>query len=116
MSIFGLVKFLTSTLSAFIVDEIGRRSLFISGTIGIILSLLAIYISNLYHLDLFRSILFYVYIATFEFSMGPITWIVVPETLPERGITLALLSHWFFSFILVLSFPYLVNNVFSNNN
>jgi SP family facilitated glucose transporter-like MFS transporter 1 len=34
------------------------------------------------------------FLIAFQFSLGPITWLYIPEVLPEKGVSIAVLCNW----------------------
>ena len=68
---------------------------------------------SLYQLAITAGVM--VYIACFAFSLGPVTWIMVSEILPLRirglAMSICTVSNFFFNFIIVLSFPVLLQHI-----
>ena len=101
--IVGLVNVITTILSVFIVDKLGRRPILFGGLIITTLSMLALGI--LFHVgthtELLR-ILAIVFVLTFIFgfavSLGTIIWILCAEIFPQQGrelgVTWTTASNW----------------------
>uniref|UniRef100_A0A2P2I3T3 Facilitated trehalose transporter Tret1-like n=1 Tax=Hirondellea gigas TaxID=1518452 RepID=A0A2P2I3T3_9CRUS len=115
--IVGSVRFLTTLLSAVLLDRVGRRPLLIISAIGSSLGMLSIGIffylqdtgadvENLGWLPL-ASLLLYVFFN--ELGYGPIPWLLSGELIPLAVRTLgngvAVTAYSLFAFIISLTFP-----------
>ena len=117
----GIVNFLMTGIAIVFTDRLGRKPLLYAGTIGMMLSMLTLGMAFDYA-DILGENLRYVatagvmvYIACFAFSLGPVTWIMVSEILPLRirglAMSICTVSNFFFNFIIVLSFPVLLQHI-----
>ena len=52
-----------------------------------------------------------VFIILFEFSLGPIVWIYMSETMTEKGVSLGTLANWIFTIIMALITPTLIEAI-----
>lgn len=84
--IFGLANMIFTFIAVWKVDKWGRRPLYLVGTIGATISLVAT--GFLFYFGLTSSILLVisvtVFLACFAFSMGPLKFVVASEIFPTR--------------------------------
>ncbi|CDK25352.1 unnamed protein product [Kuraishia capsulata CBS 1993] len=100
--------YLASTVPTwFLVDQWGRRPIFISGGImmGFALSFIA-YIMWLQksYTPACVAVLVVIYNAAFGYSFGPLAWLYAPEifadsTMRSKGVSLSTATNWFFNFL-----------------
>ena len=117
----GIVNFLMTGIAIAFTDRLGRKPLLYAGTIGMMLSMLSLGMAFNYagmlgeNLRYVATASVMVYIACFAFSLGPVTWIMVSEILPLRirglAMSICTVSNFFFNFIIVLSFPVLLQYI-----
>ena len=110
----GVVNVVFTILSLFMIDKLGRRKLFFIGTIGIIVSLIALgtvfaFLTDLGTMGKWLSIVFvWIYIAFFAISLGPLGWLIISEVFPLRvrgiGSSIGSLSNWFFNGVVAFTF------------
>jgi sugar porter (SP) family MFS transporter len=121
----GLVFFVFTFVAIGTVDKLGRRKLMLFGTalMAVILFVLAwafrlIKQQELAHQDtssagLLVFILVLAYIATFAFTLGPVTWVLLAEIYPnfirEKALSIASCALWTACFLVVLATPALLN-------
>jgi sugar porter (SP) family MFS transporter len=105
------LTFLVFTLFAMaLIDKAGRRVLLLTGAIGMASTLtgIAAIVANQSHKELLLWLLM-VYIASFSFSLGAVTWVYISEVFPTavraKGQSLGSLSHWFTNAIISGVFP-----------
>ncbi|MFA6409620.1 MAG: sugar porter family MFS transporter [Gammaproteobacteria bacterium] len=114
----GLVNFLGTILSFFLIDRFGRRVLLITGTAGIVLSYLGL--SLLPHLalaELLQAELSLLCLVTyiFFFAIGPgiVVWLAMSELMPTKvrgkALALALFANSMAAFILSSTFLYITS-------
>jgi SP family arabinose:H+ symporter-like MFS transporter len=110
----GLIFFIFTILAIFLIDKIGRRKLMLFGTffMAVFLFLLAWSFNSK---DINGKIVFVFvmcFIATYAFTLAPVTWVLLSEIFPNniRGKALSLSSAvlWLSCFIVVLVSPYLL--------
>lgn len=115
--IVGLVNFIFTIIAIAYVDKFGRKPLLLLGLIGMTASLS--FAGYIMRLDNARSYLVMIpilsFIAFFAFSMGPIPWIYISEIFPNkirgRAVSLATMALWISNFIVVQSFPWLIEKI-----
>ncbi|MHB1178092.1 MAG: sugar porter family MFS transporter [Daejeonella sp.] len=108
----GLVNFTFTLLAIAFIDKIGRRTLMLIGSVGLILSLGMV--SSTFYTGNFSgfAITFYlmIYIAFFAFSQGAVIWVFISEIFPNevraKGQTLGSFTHWIMAAVIAFSFPY----------
>jgi len=110
----GLVFFSFTVLAIFLVDRIGRKKLMLTGTL-----LMAAFLFSLaltFNSDQVNGKLVFIFImgfiATYAFTLAPVTWVVLAEIFPNRlrskGMSVASASLWLSCFLVVLVSPYLL--------
>ncbi|MEJ5996542.1 sugar porter family MFS transporter [Pedobacter sp. Du54] len=110
----GLVFFLFTILSIFLIDLVGRKKLLFIGTL--FMSFFLFMLSWSFSNDLVdgRLVFFFVmgFIATYAFTLAPVTWVVLSEIFPNyirvKALSLASALLWLSCFIVVLISPYLL--------
>ena len=108
----GLVNFTFTLIAIGFIDKIGRRTLMLIGSAGLILSLGLV--STTFYSGNFEgfaiTIYLMVYIAFFAFSQGAVIWVFISEIFPNevraKGQTLGSSTHWIMAAAIAFSFPY----------
>ena len=110
--IVGVTEFLFTIVSFWMIDKYGRKPLYIVGSLGMALSLLALVITVLvgrFHGTIVLTFIL-TYLAFFASCIGPVFWTLVPEIFPNdvRGMamTVPVLIQWVANAIVVLLFPF----------
>jgi len=108
----GITEFLFTLVSLRVIDRYGRKPLYIVGSLGMALSLLALMITVLagrFHGPIVLALIL-TYLAFFSSCIGPVFWTLVPEVFPNdvRGMamTVPVLIQWVANAIVVLLFPF----------
>lgn len=111
----GAVNVVMTLVAMALIDRIGRRRLMFIGFAGAALSLGLIAVAagtgapELQWLSLIGLVL---YIASFAVALGPLPWVMMAEIFPLRlrglGMGAASLTNWGFNFLVVLTFPVLL--------
>ncbi len=108
--IVGVTEFLFTLVSFWVIDKYGRKPLYIVGSVGMALSLLALVITVLvgrFHGTIVLTFIL-TYLACFASCIGPVFWTLVPEIFPNdvRGMamTVPVLIQWVANAIVVLFF------------
>ena len=109
----GLINFIFTLVAMNFIDRIGRRTLMLIGSFGLILTLGLV--SYSFFGRSFNGIqvpvILFVYIAFFAFSQGAVIWVFISEIFPTdvraKGQTLGSTTHWVMAAIIAFSFPYL---------
>jgi MFS transporter, SP family, arabinose:H+ symporter len=115
--IVGLTNFAFTLVSFWVIDRFGRKPLYIFGSLGMAVALLAL--AGVVAAGQFQGTLVLVlilsYLAFFAAFIGPVFWTLVPEIFPNhiRGTAMAVpvLTQWVANAIVVLFFPYAFNQI-----
>lgn len=115
----GVVNVLMTLPALRMIDRVGRKSLLAVGSIGMLVSMLALGVANVAGVSYgpllvavtLGSIL--VYIASFAVSWGPVQWVMLPELFPLRmrgsAVGICLVFNWLFNMAVALVFPVLLD-------
>lgn len=108
--IVGVINVIFMALAIFFVDSVGRKPLLIGGSIGCAISLFLV--AALSSLDVFGiSTLIFIlfYVASFQFSWGVVTWVLVSEIFPNQirgqATAIAVALHWLANLTISSTFP-----------
>lgn len=113
----GIVNFLCTVASIFIIDRFGRRIMYIIGSAGMFLALLGLTLAGLTgHFNglivLILIVTFLIFFATF---IGPAFWTYMSEIFPNwiRGTAMSVptFTQWVFNALIVLLFPSMLNKL-----
>ena len=103
----GIVNILFTLVAIFTVEKWGRKPLLISGSLGMAIGAIGAAVT-FGHNELLTVIFILVYTASFMFSWGPITWVLIAEIFPNtiRGgaVAIAVAFQWIFNFIVSSTF------------
>lgn len=113
----GLVNFIFTLLAINYIDKIGRRTLMLIGSFGLIATLglvaQAFYSQNINGVAV--TVYLLVYIAFFAFSQGAVIWVFISEIFPNqvraKGQTLGSFTHWVMAAIIAFAFPSLTEKL-----
>ena len=110
----GVVNVLSTVLSMFLIDKLGRRKLYFIGLTGMAVSLAALGTFFLLKDNLGPSLKYItvgsilVYIFFFAISLGPLGWLIISEIFPLKvrglGMSIGSLSNWLFNAIVTFTF------------
>ena len=117
----GIVNFAFTLLAMNIIDRIGRRTLMLIGSFGLIATLGMVAWS--FYFASFNGwmvpVFLFIYIAFFAFSQGAVIWVFISEIFPNpvraKGQTLGSATHWVMAAIIAFSFPYLAERAGGGN-
>jgi sugar porter (SP) family MFS transporter len=117
----GIVNFIFTLIAINFIDRIGRRTLMLIGSLGLIGTLGMVSVT-FYEQDFsgFGIIVYLmVYIAFFAFSQGAVIWVFISEIFPNhiraKGQTLGSFTHWFMAAVIAFVFPILAEKVGGGN-
>ena len=108
--IIGATNLAFTFLALTIIDRVGRKTLLIIGSFGLIASLGATAYIQLTstHQDMLLWMLI-LFIASFAFSQGAVIWVFISEIFPtevrSRGQGLGSSTHWFMDAVIATAFP-----------
>ena len=117
----GIVNFTFTLIAINFIDRIGRRTLMLIGSVGLIATLGMV--SRTFYMQDFNGfgIIIYlmVYIAFFAFSQGAVIWVFISEIFPNhiraKGQTLGSFTHWLMAAIIAFTFPILAEKLGGGN-
>lgn len=110
----GIINILFTLVAIFTVEKWGRKPLLIYGSLGMALGAFGVAVTFGHPgLELFTAASLLVYSASFMFSWGPITWVLIAEIFPNtiRGgaVAIAVAFQWIFNFIVSSTFVPMFN-------
>ena len=113
----GAVNFLFTLIAINFIDRIGRKTLMLIGSVGLIATLGLV--AQAFYYQHFNgwgvTVYLLVYIAFFAFSQGAVIWVFISEIFPNevraKGQTLGSFTHWFMAAIIAFSFPMLTEKL-----
>lgn len=117
----GAVNFAFTLLAMNFIDRIGRRTLMLIGSVGLIITL-AMVAWSFYEASFSGwavPLFLFIYIAFFAFSQGAVIWVFISEIFPNqvraKGQTLGSATHWIMAAIIAFSFPWLAEKAGGGN-
>ncbi|MBR2102198.1 MAG: D-xylose transporter XylE [Prevotella sp.] len=110
----GIINILFTLVAIFTVEKWGRKPLLIFGSLGMALGAFGVALTfGHYDKELFTAASLLIYSASFMFSWGPITWVLIAEIFPNtiRGaaVAIAVAFQWIFNFIVSSTFVPMFN-------
>ncbi len=114
-SIAGADNVLSTILSLFLVDRLGRQPLLLGGIVGMAVTLTAmgvIFLIGPEHAGWFVLICLLLYILSFAIGIGPVCWLMSSEVFPNRlrglGASISALSNWAANLLISITFLSLI--------
>lgn len=108
--IIGATNLTFTLLALTIIDRVGRKTLLLIGSVGLVISLAAtafIQLTGTYQNYLLWMLI--LFIASFAFSQGAVIWVYISEIFPtevrSRGQGLGASTHWFMDAIIATAYP-----------
>ena len=110
----GVVNISFTLVAVFTVEKWGRKPLLISGSLGMALGAIGVAVTfGNPNLEMITAASLLIYSASFMFSWGPITWVLIAEIFPNtiRGaaVAIAVAFQWISNFIVSSSFVPMFN-------
>jgi SP family xylose:H+ symportor-like MFS transporter len=110
----GIINILFTLVAIFTVEKWGRKPLLISGSLGMAAGALGVAVTFGHAgLEFVTAASLLIYSASFMFSWGPITWVLIAEIFPNtiRGaaVAIAVAFQWIFNFIVSSTFVPMFN-------
>lgn len=116
----GLVNFIFTLLAINFIDRVGRRTLMLIGSFGLILTLSLV--AWAFYTESFGMVVpvcLFAYIAFFAFSQGAVIWVFISEIFPNSvrasGQALGSFTHWFMAALIAFAFPYITASLGTGN-
>jgi SP family arabinose:H+ symporter-like MFS transporter len=115
--VIGIINFLATFVALFTADKIGRRRLYMIGSVGMTFTL--IFMSLGFHTGHMHGVigltLILAFILFFASCIGPVFWILMSEIFPARirgmGMSVAVFVQWLADFLVVLLFPWMLKHL-----
>ena len=110
----GVINILFTLVAIFTVEKWGRKPLLIYGSLGMAIGAIGVAVTFGHQgMEMLTAASLLVYSASFMFSWGPITWVLIAEIFPNtiRGgaVAIAVAFQWIFNFIVSSSFVPMFN-------
>jgi len=110
----GIINILFTLVAIFTVEKWGRKPLLIYGSLGMALGAFGVAITFGHEgMEMITAASLLIYSASFMFSWGPITWVLIAEIVPNtiRGgaVAIAVAFQWIFNFIVSSTFVPMFN-------
>jgi MFS transporter, SP family, arabinose:H+ symporter len=110
-SFLGLINFIFTFVAIIFIDKVGRRLLYLIGSMGMAVTLVLLAISFYLKLDgIFTLVCIMLFLVFFSSCIGPVFWTLVSEIFPNRirgkALAFASFTQWIFNFLVVLLFPH----------
>ena len=110
----GVINILFTLVAIFTVEKLGRKPLLIWGSLGMAVGAFGVAVTFGHAgMEMVTAISIMVYSASFMFSWGPITWVLIAEIFPNtiRGaaVAIAVAFQWIFNFIVSSTFVPMFN-------
>lgn len=113
-----IVYAIFATVSWFIIERVGRRKLFLWGTVGQCLSMVLVFsclIPGTTTAAKGAAVGLFTYIASFGASWLPLPWLYPAEINPiktrQKANALSTCSNWLFNFLIVMITPIMITNI-----
>jgi sugar porter (SP) family MFS transporter len=110
-SLLGLINFIFTFVAILFIDKVGRRLLYLIGSMGMTITLVLLAISFYMKMDgIFTLVCIMLFLSFFSSCIGPVFWTLVAEIYPNRirgkALAFASFTQWIFNFLVVLLFPH----------
>ena len=110
-SLLGLINFIFTFIAILFIDKVGRRMLYLIGSMGMAVTLVLLALSFYLKMEgIFTLICIMLFLAFFSSCIGPVFWTLVSEIFPNRirgkALAFASFTQWIFNFLVVLLFPH----------
>lgn len=107
----GCVNLLATILAVVLIDRVGRRPLYLFGSVVMGVSLICLGLSFHHFMPPMATLLFlFAYIAAFSACIGPVFWTLASEMFPNlirsKAVALISFTQWIFNFLVVYLFPW----------
>ena len=93
----SIVLFISAVLAGVITDKLGRRTILLYGNMACFICLIFMGILMEFNSKTMSSIavfMTYLFLFCCGISLGPIIWIYQPEILPDKGMSLTVMTNW----------------------
>jgi len=111
----GVINCLATLFSVWVIDKIGRRMLLLIGSFVMALSLGVLsfgFFEQSSGIDILALMSLMVFIASFSFSLGATTWVVLAEIFPlkirSKAMACAMALNWLANYAISMAFPEII--------
>jgi sugar porter (SP) family MFS transporter len=109
-SFIGFINFIFTFVAIVVIDKIGRKTLYLVGSLGMSIALLCLATTYFLHLEGILTMVFVLaFVAFFAACIGPVFWTLIAEIFPNRirgkAVALASSVQWSVYFLVALLFP-----------
>ena len=111
----GLVNFLATFGGLYLLFKAGRRTIMLSMNALMSAILIMVGICSLQQWNIPSVILVLSFIAAFEFSSGPITWLYMAEIMQDKSVSVATVLNWLINLLISAITPSLVAKIGDDN-
>jgi SP family arabinose:H+ symporter-like MFS transporter len=108
----GLVNLLATFLGMSLIDKLGRKTLMLIGSVGMVVALSGV--ASVFFTKSHQGLLlwlFMLFIVFFAISQGSVIWVYIAEVFPSRvrskGQSVGSSSHWIMNAIIAGTFPFI---------
>jgi MFS family permease len=114
--IVGLVNMVSTFPTLWLLDKVGRKTLmwtlsFVQAILLVGLGIAYMYANESKAAQGLAVLFVMGFVVMFEFSLGPVPWVYMSETMTEHGLSLAVSLNWVFTIIIGLVTPLLLSAV-----
>ena len=115
-SLIGLINFIFTFVAILFIDKVGRRRLYLIGSMGMAVTLVMLAVSFFMKMEgFFTLVCIILFISFFSSCIGPVFWTLISEIYPNRirgkALAFASFTQWIFNFLVVLLFPHFLASV-----
>jgi sugar porter (SP) family MFS transporter len=109
-SFIGFINFVFTFVAIVVIDKVGRKTLYLVGSLGMSGALLCLAATYFMHLEGILTMVFVLaFVAFFAACIGPVFWTLVAEIFPNRirgkAVAMASSVQWSVYFLVALLFP-----------
>jgi len=109
----GIVNFAATLVGMVFLSYFGRKSLMFTFNVLMAIDLVALGVFSIKGSDFNNEMIACVmaFIAFFEFSSGPITWLYMSEIMQDKATSVATVLNWLINLLISLSIPSIVDMI-----
>ena len=109
--IIGLTSSASTILAYYLISYFGRRTLLVSGQIGVALPLFAAGVCLIYEYAITSFILICSFIFVYQFTLASVAWLYIPEVTVDKATGFCMTSQFIFMLQLSLTFEYQLSSI-----